>query len=139
MTKANRKHLINIILLFFIVFLYSCTIKVSDSDKDDGNGSQSIINLYDPYPVDGDTGISLTPQLSWNWNGSNINNLRFEVYLDTIMPPNILLGQVYSPFYYMYNPLDSNKTYYWRIKALYNENGETYSSTWKFTTISGGR
>ncbi|HJY64099.1 MAG TPA: hypothetical protein VJ455_08070 [Ignavibacteria bacterium] len=138
--KSGKKHLNNIILLIFIVVLYSCTIKVSDSDDDGGNGNNnSYVIIENPNPYDGAVDVPLTPILMWSCTSSNTNNLMYEIYLDTITPPvKFLSGQpYYNTSYYVTDTLTANKIYYWHIRAVY-DNGNYTSSTWRFTTISVG-
>jgi hypothetical protein len=133
-----RKFINYLILLFFIGFLYSCTINVSNKDNNgnNGNGDSSQITMDNPSPSDSATGVLLTPYLGWDVQSSNTNNLRYDIYLDTSNQLNIPLAQVYTQNYYIYTPLDSNKTYYWKIRAIY-DNGDAYSNIWRFTTIGG--
>jgi len=134
-----RKFTNYLILLFFIVFLYSCTIKLPNDGNGDGDGN-STPTPENPTPFNGATGISLTPQLSWQCTGSYGNNLRFDVYLDTIPQPFYQIISNISEFSHtIYTPLAANKTYYWKIVAK-NDNGESASNVWRFTTgtSSGG-
>lgn len=130
-----RKIINYLILLFFIGFLNSCTFNVSNKDNNgDGNQPPAPSN---PYPSDGASGISLTPQLSWECNGNNNYNVRFDVYLDTNNQPNNKLVSEYSSWNYtISNPLEENKTYYWKICAK-NDKGECESNIWRFTTSGG--
>ncbi len=127
-----KKILSYLILLLIPVILFSCKIKVSDSDGEEGENQVIFSN---PYPSNYAIEVSLTPQLSWQYNTTGI--LNFEVFLDTNTPPQNLIAQVSYPYYDVTTPLQSNTTYYWRIRTIYE--GNTYeSAVWQFTTTSGG-
>ncbi|MBZ0201851.1 MAG: hypothetical protein K8I03_02410 [Ignavibacteria bacterium] len=131
---------INYLLFCFLVFVLSaCTIKVSDSDKDDGGGG--IITSPPPpptciYPNFNDTGVALTPQLSWMCNSySGSGTLMFDVYLDTIDPPSLIAHDLTYTNYFVYTLLLSNKMYYWQVKSK-NEYGSSSSGVVFFTTTA---
>ena len=127
-----RKFTVCFILLLFFVFLSSCKIKLgSDSD----NGEEQNF-LHDPQPADNASGVSLTPQLNWIYNDSS-SYINFDIYLDTINPPNKLLAHVNSNSYFITSPLLSNKTYFWRVRSLFNGN-QYESNIWRFTTTNMG-
>ena len=79
-------------------------------------------------PINGATGVSLTPMLSWNAaNGPT----SYDVYLGTSSSPPFVAnsaGTSYTP-----NMLSTGTTYYWRVVAK-NSAGSTTSPTWWFTT-----
>jgi hypothetical protein len=135
-----KKYIYYLILIFLIAFLYSCKINVGDGDN--GNGEE--ISTENPpipvnvFPVNLDTGISITPQLMWNCNSYNMN-LRYEVFLDITNPPTNFKGFVYTTNYSVSEPLISGTYYYWKIRAINeNNNRATDGSVWSFKTASAG-
>lgn len=87
-----------------------------------------------PFPADSATGVSLTPQLSWSYNGPSA--LYFTIFLDTVYPlTNTIFTTVTNNYYNIpsYAPLINNKIYYWKIMA-YNYSGQIFGNTWRFST-----
>ncbi len=128
------------LFLFFVFILSSCKINVSDSDKDDGGGG--IITEPPPpptciYPNFNDTGVALTPLLSWSCNTYNGEPLVFDLFLDTISPPRLIAVDLTDRYYYVSTLLQSNKMYYWQVKSK-NEYGSSTSAVVFFTTTSMG-
>lgn len=128
------------VLLFIIIFLHSCTIKIPNKNDDGEGGNNGTPTPSNPTPFNGAFDVSLTPQLSWQCLGNVSNTIRFDIYLDTIPDPYNYFTQVYNNFYYYVStPLMANKTYFWKVVAK-DEYGESSSSIWSFTTgsSSGG-
>ncbi len=128
------------LFLFLVFILSSCTIKVSDSNKDDGGGSNNNGPPPPPtcvYPNFNDTGVVLTPQISWLCNSYNGEPIVFDLFLDTMTPPKLIAADLTDRYYYVYTLLLSNKMYYWQVKSK-NEYGSSYSSLSFFTTTSMG-
>lgn len=93
------------------------------------------ILLSNPNPPDNATGVSLTPQLSWNYNGSN-TIYYYEIYMDNNNPPTNYIGQTPYPNYYISTPLVAGTTYFWKIIA-FTSNGTSEGNVWRFTTTGG--
>ncbi len=79
-------------------------------------------------PVNGTTGVVLTPSLNWN---ASLGAVTYDVYLGTALSPPLVTNQTSST----YNPVTLNPgtTYYWKIVAK-NSTGSTSSAIWSFTT-----
>lgn len=127
-------------LIFLIAFLHSCKINVGDGDNENEGGINTEIPPIpmNVFPVNSDTGISITPQLMWNCNSNNMN-LRYEVYLDYYNPPSNFKGITYTTSYTITEPLAPGTTYYWKIKAINeNNNNSSESGVWYFKTSATG-
>jgi len=92
---------------------------------------------YSPSPSNGQTGVSLTPTLSWLFNSSDpdVETVYFDIYFGTSSNPPLVKSNTTSK---SYNPgtLKSGTKYYWKIVAK-DSNGESISGpVWYFTTIN---
>ena len=130
-----KKILYTSLLFIFVIFQFSCEINVSDGDGDGGD-DQSFLEMISPQPFDGETNVQCLAFLSWNINSQNANNVVYDIYLDTLNPPLRYIDQTSLMSYFCSNPLLSNKMYYWKIRARY-DNGESVSSVWRFRTAPG--
>lgn len=123
------------ILIIFVFFQFCCEINVSDG-KGDGDDDQSFLEMISPQPFDGETNVQCLAFLSWGIISQNANNVFYDIYLDTLNPPLRYIDQTSFTSYFCSNPLLSNKTYYWKVRARY-DGGESVSSVWRFTTAPG--
>jgi hypothetical protein len=82
----------------------------------------------DPSPPDGDTGVSLYKDLSWEMDPFAVTYI---VYFGTSNPPPFLEKQTRSTL--ELDTLSQGTTYYWRIDAI-NEFGTTTGDVWTFRT-----
>ncbi|MBR9859779.1 hypothetical protein GYB22_03340 [bacterium] len=88
-------------------------------------------------PADGSTDVPLNINLSWKaYSGSNTNGYLIEYSENPDMSDSVakyVTGTGHNP------NLTFNKTYYWRVRAMYNTTIVTsdYSEPWSFTTIKG--
>lgn len=127
------------LFLFFIFILSSCTIKLNDSN-DDGGGNGNNNGPPPPptvtYPNFNDTGVSLTPLLSWTCNNYT-GGIYYDVFLDTTSPPSLIAGYQPNIYYNVNTLLQANKMYYWQVKAT-NEYGSSSSPIVNFTTTAMG-
>jgi hypothetical protein len=85
-----------------------------------------------PQPPDSATQVSLTPQLSWQYNSYYDY---FEILMDTINPPNFYITTVNTPSYQISNPLKNNTKYYWKI-LVHSQGGTIQGNVWRFTTLN---
>jgi Concanavalin A-like lectin/glucanases superfamily len=131
-----RKFTKYLILLFLVLLMGSCKINISGS-KDDGEGGEEQNFLHDPYPMDNSFDVSLTPQLNWIYNSFS-SSILFDVYMDTVaQPTKLIASQIQSNSYTIASPLSGNKTYYWKVKTLFE--GNLYeSNVWRFSTTAIG-
>jgi hypothetical protein len=83
---------------------------------------------YDPYPVDGATGVRLDATLSWV---PGLNSTSHDVYFGPTDPPPFVRNQTETQF--DPGPLDSDTTYYWRIDEI-STAGTAAGQVWTFVT-----
>jgi hypothetical protein len=126
------------LLLLIILFFNSCKINVSGSDDDGEGGNNSSIILSNPNPSNGALEVPLTPVLSWYVQNNNTFVIRYDVYLGTSYPPTDSIGASNVPSFMIFTPLEGNQKYYWKIRAIGDNGGDTISDIWSFTTTSGG-
>ena len=116
-----KKILYTSLLFIFVIFQFSCEINVSDGDGDgDGGNNQSFVEIISPQPFDGETNVQVMTSLIWNINSQNAYNVFYQVFLDTMNPPISFIEETNCPYCFISNPLLSNKTYYWKIRARYD-------------------
>jgi outer membrane protein assembly factor BamB len=86
-----------------------------------------------PSPSNGETGVSITPTLSWEASDPDGDTLTFDVYFGTDSSPTLaksnLTTKTYSP-----GNLESDTTYYWKVVAKDGKGGETEGPLWSFKT-----
>ncbi|MCF8358994.1 MAG: C10 family peptidase [Prolixibacteraceae bacterium] len=84
-----------------------------------------------PVPVNGASDVSLSPKLMWAGGDPNGDDLTYEVYLDTVNPPQ-LIASVFDNNFTAQN-LPHSTLHFWKVIA---SDGELTSESpvWKFTT-----
>ena len=87
------------------------------------------------FPANGATDVPLIPFLSWA-DDLQMNAYTFELALDPDF--NNIVDSIFDlsdAFYQETNRLESNVTYYWRVKGVNNCGPGQYSETFSFTTL----
>jgi hypothetical protein len=86
-------------------------------------------------PADARTGVGIDTLLAWNavWGADKYN-----VQLDTNVnfTGTLKLNSTVTDLYDSTKTLDSNKTYYWKVRAGYREAWSSWSGTRSFTTVA---
>ena len=117
---------------------YDFRIKAADEAGNISQESNSVTTTTDAadalpdiatlsFPEDGATGVDINPTLQWAI-GNNTDSV--SVFLGTENPPPFIGNQSTS---FLEPELMPGTTYYWSIHAI-NENGETLSPVWTFST-----
>lgn len=88
---------------------------------------------FDPYPIDGETGVNLNTNLTWNCSDADEDILRYDVYFGTTNPPP-LVGTNLTNTSYEPGTLLLETTYYWKIVARDIREATNESPIWNFTT-----
>lgn len=89
---------------------------------------------HTPGPVNGTTGISVTPVLSWLGGDPDNETVTYDVYFGANNPP-AMVSQNQSVTIYHPDSLSYNTTYYWMIVAWDSHNASTSGPLWHFTTL----
>jgi hypothetical protein len=88
-----------------------------------------------PMPADAAVEIPISPVLSWSCNDPDGDSIRYEVYLSTDNPPNMLIASNLNAASYAVSSLESVTTYYWRIVAIDSKDFISPGPIWQFTTL----
>jgi len=88
---------------------------------------------YDPFPLDGASGISTQVTLSWSCYDPDNDPLRYHIYFGTDTNPPLIQSNV-TQINYSLNPLLTGTKYYWKIIAEDDHNHFTPGPVWSFTT-----
>jgi len=91
----------------------------------------------DPDPPDGETGVDINADLSWNCSDPDEDDLTYDVYFEADdSTPDVLVSNNQSERWYDPGGMDYNTHYYWQIVA-WDEYGEATSGpVWDFITGS---
>ncbi len=86
------------------------------------------------YPLNGATNVSTSVTLRWSDTDPNGQSLTYDLYFGTSQSPQLLVQDIKSSQYSLYN-LNYSTTYYWYIVASDGKN-TTQGNIWMFTTQS---
>ena len=94
-----------------------------------GGKPDRYVQASDPNPVDGETNVSITADLSWTASPYATSH---DVYFGTSSPPPFVCNQIDTAF----DPgtMAYETKYYWRIDEV-SKWGTTTGELWSFTTI----
>jgi len=93
-------------------------------------------NPTTPSPSNGQTGISLTPALSWTQpSSSRVASVLYDVYFGTSSNPTVKVASNISTTSYQASGLSYSTTYYWKVVAK-NGDGESSGGPWNFQTLA---
>ena len=109
--------------------------------------NQGPVTPSSPTPANGsvnqsDIGSPLTVTMSWSASDPNGDALRYDVYFSDNQTsvestsPSVQVAANQVSTAYKSNPLEYLKNYYWRVKAKDEQNAESLSEVWQFTTIA---
>jgi PKD repeat protein len=86
-------------------------------------------------PLDGSTGVSLAPTLTWTASDPNPDHtLSYDVYFGTVNPPPLVTSDQTANSYQP-GQLSHQTLYYWRVVARDNIGRETAGPVLSFTTV----
>ncbi len=94
----------------------------------------SEISANPKYPSDGQTDVSVYPELDWSIvpDSTTSTPTYYEVYIGETSNPDILAATTtftsYAP-----SALSTGTTYYWAVRGV-NQSGQSVSPIWSFTT-----
>ena len=100
----------------------------------------SLTKPHSPYPNGEFTAIPST--LSWTTGDPDLHEdlgITYDVYLDTFRATTLVSDDQASTSYTPIQPLEPDKTYYWKVIARDNQGNEISSDVWFFHIQSGSR
>ncbi len=87
-------------------------------------------------PANNATSQPTSLQLAWTCNDPDGDPLTYDVYADTLTPPQkVVVSNLSEPRYFL-RSLAVNKTYFWTVVAKDNKGGIMSGMEWKFATSS---
>jgi hypothetical protein len=108
--------------------VWSFTTKSEGGDENDPPNAPT-----NPDPYDGETGVDVNHDLSWDCSDPDDDPLTYDIYFGTSTnPPLVKTGQTSTT----YDPgtMDDATEYYWYIVAKDDHGHETAGPTWSFAT-----
>jgi hypothetical protein len=89
---------------------------------------------FEPFPAVGNTADTFSVVLSWKSQDPDLDNLHFDIYLDTLSPPAHLLAERQYLNNSRADSLRNNKHYYWKVVSFDFYEAESQSPVWDFYT-----
>jgi hypothetical protein len=87
-------------------------------------------------PPDGAVGITIRPTLQWS-APAHAASYELQLAADPLFALLTMDDSTLGQPWYLASPLDSNRQYYWRVRALNQAGRSLWSATRSFTTTSG--
>ena len=126
---------------------------ICDIEKPDGSPGISVANIDDtlfelstdnhppnipgnPSPTQGDTGVSITPTLTWTGGDPDSGDtVAYDVYFGTGSNPALASSNL-SAASYIPGTLAYSTTYYWKVVVTDSHGAQNTGPVWSFTTIN---
>lgn len=90
-----------------------------------------------PWPEDGEPGVSLLPRLSWSPSEDpDQDPVTYTIYFGTVPDPDAVLVSGWPATPSAAPPLEAGVTYHWTVVALDSLGAESEPGHWSFTTRS---
>ena len=125
------------LLIFYVslLVLYSCADEGPTLPNNNTNTNAAPNKPSNPNPPDSAVNVNRIVNLSWTCTDPNAEDtLRFDVYIATVNPPDVLIAQNIPNPAYGLGLVDSNTTFYWKVVAKDNRGASATSNTWRFRT-----
>lgn len=121
-----------------LIFLVAAIAILSCQDENATNTPNNPPNEpSNPSPANLDSNVTIGAQLSWSCSDPDGDPMNYNIYLDTLNPPNLLEDRWPNRNFTPYNSLVYGKTYYWQIVARDINSAETEGPIWRFSTERG--
>jgi len=111
--------------------LFDFVVFGANYGKQDPEEIHILLAPENQTPLNGTSGVSLTPVLSWKPSSGAAS---YDLYLGQNENPVLYAGGIQSTAYSPVNALASGKTYYWYVKAKNAAGNSPKSDTWWFST-----
>ena len=103
------------------------------------NISHRVPFVLQIYPGDKEILPSNRPTLSWSLKYSGIENVVYDIHLDTNYPPKLIIEKHPYTNFTPSNELEDGKTYYWKVVPRVGDLNGPASEIWSFNIDSNYR
>ncbi|MEG8946884.1 VWA domain-containing protein [Rosettibacter firmus] len=117
--------------IIFILMLVQCTFESTPPTETESETQVNKSIPGNPKPVDKSVDQPLVITLQWESTGA----IKYDVYLDKVNPPRILIANDISTKTLVVTNLDYNTTYYWKVIAKFDDGTKVEGPIWSFTTL----
>ena len=93
------------------------------------------VTPFDPDPEDGETGVDVNADLSWDCSDPDGDSVYYDVYFDTVDPPITKVSDGQTAKSFEPGTMNFGTTYYWKIVAYDTYGATTNGPVWSFTTF----
>ncbi len=107
----------------------------SDRPLNPNTNSHSPSLPFSPTPPDNSVNIPRFVTLKWSCTDPDNDSLTYDVYLDIVNPPVLVVAQGISSNNFNTGLLPSSSVIYWKIKAKDSDGNTTDGQVWRFTTV----
>jgi len=89
---------------------------------------------FDPHPADGDTDVSLTPELKWRCYDNDEGIVTYDIFIGVEKSKmNLMASDVSNSEFHVMN-LEPGTKYYWKVVAKDDKGNIVEGPVWVFTT-----
>ena len=121
------------ILIAFSFLLPGC----GKDETTQPSGNQAPDAASNPIPAHRAAGVSCTPALSWTCSDPDPGDtVKYDIYFGPANPPHACTVPDWMLRNYAMQGLDTNRTYYWRIKAKDSKGASSTGPVWRFSTAA---
>lgn len=122
-----------ILILCWVCFLFHC-VRTPTANLSGGNNTGPQ-RPSSPRPVDTAEQVPINVTLQWSSAAGGWDALYFDVYLDTVNPPERKVAQALRENFYAVSGLQYNTQYYWFVRVYDKQSATADGPVWTFRTV----